>query len=182
MAADGGGAAGAESRTMRERAERLARSRHAGQVDKGGMPYWRHPDRVSAGCASAEAKIAGWLHDLIEDTETTADELLELGFPPAVVQAVELDTRLDGEDYMAYIRRILAACDADDRQTRQAGRIAREVKMADLRDNMDLGRLRVIREADRRRVTKYHRAYALLAAWTEETGAVGVEGRVSRAS
>lgn len=182
MAADGGGAADAESRTMLERAERLARSRHAGQVDKGGMAYWRHPARVSAGCASAEAKIAGWLHDLIEDTETTADELLELGFPPAVVQAVELDTRLDGEDYMAYIRRILAACDADDRQTRQAGRIAREVKMADLRDNMDLGRLRVIREADRRRVTKYRRAYALLAAWTGETVAAGVEGRVSRAS
>ena len=83
---------------------------------------------------------------------------------------------------MAYIRRILAACDVDDRQTRQAGRIAREVKMADLRDNMDLGRLRVIREADRRRVTKYRRAYALLAAWTGETGAAGAEGRVSRAS
>ena len=54
--------------------------------------------------------------------------------------------------------------------------------MADLRDNMDLGRLCVIRDADRRRVTKYRRAYALLAAWMGETGAAGAEGRVSRAS
>ncbi|NMM96005.1 guanosine-3',5'-bis(diphosphate) 3'-pyrophosphohydrolase [Bifidobacterium sp. DSM 109960] len=150
---------------MLERAERLARLRHAGQTDKGGAEYWRHPARVSAGCRSGEAKIAGWLHDLLEDTGTTADELLELGFSEAVVRAVELDTRRDGEDYMAYIRAILAACDAADPATRHAGRIAREVKMSDLRDNMDLTRLTVVREADRRREAKYRRAYALLAAW-----------------
>lgn len=165
MTRTGAGMQDTEAHAMLERAERLARLRHAGQTDKGGAEYWRHPARVSAGCESNEAKIAGWLHDLLEDTGTTAGELLELGFPEAVVRAVELDTRRGGEDYMAYIRAILDACDADDPATRHAGRIAREVKMSDLRDNMDLSRLPLVREADRRREAKYRRAYALLAAW-----------------
>ena len=165
MTRPGAGMQDAGSQALLERAERLVRLRHAGQTDKGGAEYWRHPARVSAGCVSYEAKIAGWLHDLLEDTGTTAGELLEMGFPALAVRAVELDTRRGDEDYMAYIRRILAACDADDPAICHAGRIAREVKMADLRDNMDLGRLGVVRESDRRRVEKYRKAYALLASW-----------------
>lgn len=149
-------------RTLLERAECLARSRHAGQVDKAGTPYWRHPARVSAGCSTPEARIAGWLHDLLEDTATTADELRSLGFPEPVVMAVELDTRRDGDDYMTYIRRIVRSCGSADPVLARAAHIAREVKMSDLRDNMDLGRLPVVREADRKRVAKYRAAYRLL--------------------
>lgn len=144
------------------RAERLARQRHAGQVDKAGAPYWRHPMRVSAACASPEGRIAGWLHDLLEDTDTTPDELSALGFPPAVVAAVDLDTRRDGEPYMDYIGRIVAACGSSDPRVATAGRIAREVKLADLRDNMDLGRLPAVTEADLRRCARYRRARRIL--------------------
>ena len=143
-------------------AERLARERHTGQVDKGGETYWRHPQRVSAGCATPEGRITGWLHDLLEDTSTTADELLDLGFPPAIVRAVELDTHQDGESYMEYIRRILAACNSPDPATAEAGRIAREVKLSDLADNMNLDRLPAITDADRQRIKKYQKARRLL--------------------
>ncbi|MBW3094091.1 hypothetical protein KIH75_01755 [Bifidobacterium sp. 64T4] len=160
--------------TLLERAEELARSRHAGQVDKGGAPYWRHPARVSAGCSAPEAKVAAWLHDLLEDTATTAEELRSLGFPETVVMAVELDTRRDGDDYMTYIRRIAAACGSADPMLARAAVLAREVKMSDLRDNMNLDRLPVVREVDLRRVEKYRAAYRILeSAVTNGTGTVG---------
>lgn len=143
-------------------AERLARERHAGQVDKSGKEYWHHPQRVSAGCATLQGRIVGWLHDLLEDTTTTPDELMGLGFPEIIVRAVELDTRCDGEPYMDYIRRILAACDSPDPATAAAGRIAREVKLSDLADNMNLDRLPSITDADLRRLEKYRKARRLL--------------------
>ena len=143
-------------------AEQLARERHAGQTDKAGAAYWMHPQRVSQGCASNEARIAGWLHDLIEDTDTTAEELLTLGFPPDVVAAVQLDTRRVDESYMDYIQRIVDACDSQDPAVACAGRIAREVKMSDLRDNMNLDRLPTVTDTDRARVEKYRAAYSVL--------------------
>ncbi|HJE20752.1 MAG TPA: HD domain-containing protein [Bifidobacterium pullorum] len=143
-------------------AERLARERHAGQVDKAGADYWTHPQRVSQGCTSPEGRIAGWLHDLLEDTDTTADELLALGFPAEIVAAVQLDTRRPGDSYMDYVRRIADACASGDPAVAHAGRIAREVKMSDLRDNMNLSRLRTVTDEDRRRVEKYRMAYATL--------------------
>lgn len=145
-------------------AERLARERHSGQVDKAGAEYWTHPQRVSQGCTSVQGKIAGWLHDLIEDTATTSSELLQLGFPEVVVNAVLLDTRQDGVPYMTYIGRIVEACQSDNPTVAAAGRIAREVKMSDLRDNMDLTRLSTVTGADLERVRKYSKAYAVLEA------------------
>lgn len=143
-------------------AERLARERHHGQFDKGGEEYWHHPQRVAAGCATIQGRIAGWLHDLLEDTATTADELLDLGFPPVIVRAVELDTRRGGEPYMDYIRRIRSACDSPDPATAEAGRIAREVKLSDLADNMNLDRLPVVTGKDLRRMERYREARHLL--------------------
>lgn len=143
-------------------AEQLARERHASQTDKAGAAYWTHPQRVSQGCTSDEARIAGWLHDLIEDTGTTAEELLTLGFPPDVVAAVQLDTRRVDESYMDYIQRIVDACDSQDPAVACAGRIAREVKMSDLRDNMNLDRLPTVTDTDRARVEKYRAAYSVL--------------------
>ena len=145
-------------------AEQLARERHAGQTDKAGAAYWTHPQRVSQGCTSDEARIAGWLHDLIEDTDATAEELLTLGFPSDVVAAVQLDTRRPDESYMDYIQRIVDACDSQAPTVARAGRIAREVKMSDLRDNMNLDRLPTVTDTDRARVAKYRAAYDLLTA------------------
>ena len=76
--------------------------------------------------------------------------------------AVQLDTRRPGDSYMDYVRRIADACASGDPAVAHAGRIAREVKMSDLRDNMNLSRLRTVTDEDRARVAKYRAAYAML--------------------
>ena len=107
----------------------LATKAHAGQLDKAGRPYIEHPLRVMARVSGAPAKMAAVLHDVLEDTEVTAAELLSLGCPPEVVRAVEALSKREGEGYEDFVAR--AAKDP----------IAREVKRADLLDNSDESRL-----------------------------------------
>ncbi|MBB2959912.1 phosphohydrolase [Methylobacterium sp. R2-1] len=123
-------------------AEALARRLHAGQVDKGGAPYTGHLGRVAARArAHAEAmglprqhaewcQQVGWLHDTIEDVGATADDLLDTGFDPAVVQAVELLTRPEGKPYLECVAAIIASGD----------RLAMIVKLSDNEDNLDPAR------------------------------------------
>ena len=123
-------------------AESFARCLHAGQVDKGGAPYTGHLGRVAARArAHAEAmglpgqhaewcQQVGWLHDTIEDTDVTADDLLDAGFDPAVVQAVELLTRPKGKPYLECVAAIIASGD----------RLAMIVKLSDNEDNLDPAR------------------------------------------
>ena len=128
----------------------IAVKAHAGQADKAGAPYIGHPERVSARCATTRQKCAALLHDVLEDTPTTADDLLAQGVPADVVAVVQKLTHPDGVPYMDYVRGI--AGDPD----------ARAVKMSDLTDNMDLSRLPEVIEKDRERVEKYKRAFAIL--------------------
>lgn len=123
-------------------AEIFARRVHAGQVDKGGAPYTGHLGRVAArarahaeamGLASQHAEWCeqvGWLHDTIEDTGTTVDDLLDAGFDPAVVQAVQLLTRPAGKPYLECVAAIIASGD----------RLAMIVKLSDNEDNLDPAR------------------------------------------
>lgn len=131
------------------KAEELARIAHFGQKDKAGDDYINHPLRVSFGLSGAEAAVA-LLHDVVEDTQFTLDDLAGEGFSKAIVSGVNAMTRKDGESYEAFVRR--------------AGRnkIARVVKMADLRDNMNLLRLPELTDEDLQRVKKYHKAYKYL--------------------
>ncbi|MBI1690476.1 phosphohydrolase [Methylorubrum sp. DB1722] len=127
---------------MREDAETFARRVHAGQTDKGGAPYSGHLGRVAARSrAHAEAlglprqhaewcEQIGWLHDTIEDTSTTADDILDAGFDPAVVQAVQLLTRPAGKPYLECVTAIIASGD----------RLAMIVKLSDNEDNLDPAR------------------------------------------
>ncbi|CAO4167928.1 HD domain-containing protein [Methylorubrum aminovorans] len=123
-------------------AEIFARRAHSGQVDKGGAPYTGHLGRVAAR-ARAHAEVlglplqhaewcqqVGWLHDTIEDTGTTADDLLDAGFDPAVVQAVQLLTRPAGKPYLECVAGIIASGD----------RLAMIVKLSDNEDNLDPAR------------------------------------------
>ena len=133
----------------------LAAEAHRGQVDKAGRPYILHPLRVMSHLgaqASDEARMAALLHDVVEDTPITMDELRKCGYPPVVLSAVASLTKRDGEDYEAFVRR--------------AGRdvLARVVKIADLHDNMDLTRIASPAEKDLARLEKYRRALALLEA------------------
>lgn len=132
------------------KAEELARKYHARQYDKAGAPYIEHPRAVAAQLEDLEQKITAWLHDLCEDTEVTPELLLQEGFTPRIVQAVQVLTRPKGMDYYDYIRTI------------RPNAIARAVKIADLTHNMDLSRLDQVTQADEARVEKYRRALAYL--------------------
>ncbi len=103
----------------------VAAKAHAGQRDLGGNDYILHPVAVSEICHSKEAKIAALLHDVIEDTPVTAEELLEKGIPKNIVHAVVLVSKtadFEEEDYFTRIKE---------------NPIAREVKLADLLHNLD---------------------------------------------
>lgn len=134
-----------------EKAIAFATQAHAGQTDKAGKPYITHPMRVMDQMDGTEAKIAAILHDVLEDTDHTADDLRDrLGLPDNILEAVLLLTRSPGMDYMDYVRR-LADCP-----------LAAAVKRADLQDNMDLTRLPQITEKDKKRCEKYRSALNLL--------------------
>lgn len=137
------------------RARDVAQLAHAGQLDRAGKPYIGHPQRVAASQRSDVAASAAWLHDVVEDTTVTLDDLRRGGFGHRVVDAVDALSRREGEDYLAYVRRA------------GANPIARLVKIADLHDNMDLsrfdGRPTAELEAARERVArKYEPALRLL--------------------
>ena len=115
-------------------------------------PYILHPLRVMFGVEGEVARMVAVLHDVVEDCEGwTFERLREEGFSPAVIKALELVTkRDDGEDYMAFIARA------------GASEIGRRVKMADLKDNMDMSRIADPTERDHQRIAKYERALAYL--------------------
>lgn len=127
------------SQPVSERARDVALLAHAGQLDKAGAPYIGHPERVASRQRSEAAVSAAWLHDVVEDTVVTLDDLRQGGFDRRVVDAVEALTRRDGEDYLDFVRRAAR------------NPIARLVKIADIEDNMDLSRLSSSPEAQRER-------------------------------
>ena len=128
----------------------VAEEGHRGQVDKGGQPYINHPKAVAASLTNTEYKIAGYLHDICEDTPATFDDLLRLGFTPRIVQAVRLLTKVKGQSYREYLSRIREdAC-------------ARAVKIADLKHNMDISRIPAPAAKDFARVEKYKKSLAFL--------------------
>ena len=124
-------------------------------MDKAGKPYIEHPARVAQAVQGDDAKAVAWLHDVVEDTPITLDDLRLGGFSGRVVRGVDAMTHREGEEYLSFVRR--AALDP----------VARQVKLADVRDNMDLGRLAgqgpEALEAGRRRIReKYEPALRVL--------------------
>lgn len=134
-----------------ERALAIAREAHQGQVDKAGAPYVGHPVRVAHACVSDDAKIVALLHDVVEDCEGWSFERLRAeGFSDAVMAGIESVTKRDGEAYDDFVRRAAA------------NPLGREVKLADMADNMDLSRIAQPTQKDIDRVAKYRQATALL--------------------
>src|SRR3954451_4706993 len=111
-----------------EKAIQIAALAHDGQVDKEGLPYILHPLRVMAGVEGLEAKIVAVLHDVIEDTPVTADDLRQEGFSEAIIAAVLCVTHRKDEPYADYVVRC------------KGNEIARRVKLSDLEDNTRLSR------------------------------------------
>ena len=123
---------------------------HREQTDKSGMPYVFHPFHLAEQMKTEETTIVALLHDVVEDTEYTIDDLIRMGFDKAVTDAIALMTHAEGVDYMDYVRQI------------QKNPVAKAVKLADLRHNSDLSRLDFVDEKALRRREKYLKAIALL--------------------
>ena len=111
---------------MLAKALNIAYSAHQGQIDKGGIPYIQHPIRVALNCRTDDEKIVALLHDVIEDTSVTVEELINEGFNQNIIDAIISLTKRNGEDYMTFIRRV------------SSNELATLVKIQDLKDNMDL--------------------------------------------
>ena len=133
-----------------ERAIVIATEAHAGARDKGGAPYIFHPLRLMLGMTTEAEQIAAVLHDVVEDSDWTLDQLREEGFSGEVVRAVEHLTRRADETYAEFVHR--------------AGEdpVATRVKAADLIDNMDLSRIASPTATDHERLARYERALATL--------------------
>ncbi len=131
----------------------LVATHFKGVTDKVGQPYILHCIRVMMGVESLDGKIVGILHDLVEDTDVTLEELRAAGFSETVVRGVDLMTHREGVSYADYVVRL------------QHDPIAKAVKLSDLRDNLSPQRvlLRSDRAArDRSRLAKYAASYRFL--------------------
>lgn len=128
-------------------AETTATDAHSGQVDIGGHSYVEHPKYVANSVDCLEQKIIAWLHDVLEDTKLTEDDLRKLGFTESIIYSVKLLTRNKNMDYEEYLWML------------KQDKNAKEVKLADLAHNMDTSRLgRELKERDKRRMEKYEKA------------------------
>lgn len=135
---------------LEELAFEIAKAAHAGQTDKAGLDYILHPQQVAAMMTTDEEKAVALLHDIIEDTNVTASELLARGLPIAVVEAVEALTKKDDQNYANYLANV------------KRNGLATAVKLADLKHNSDLSRLDKITKKDRDRAEKYRKAIEYL--------------------
>jgi len=135
-----------------ERAITIAVRAHRGQRDFSGEPYVMHPIRVMLRVETVQQRIVAILHDVVEDTDCTMEDLRRQGFPEKLLKALDCVTKREGEDYEDFVKR--SASDP----------IARRVKIADLEDNMDVRRRLKVKEKDARKLAKYLKAWRELTA------------------
>ena len=123
---------------------------HKEQVDKSGMPYVFHPFHLAEQMNTEETTIVALLHDLVEDTDYTIEDLVDMGFDKSITDAIALMTHTDNVAYMDYVRAI------------KDNPIAKTVKLADLKHNSDLTRLETVDEKALSRREKYLKAITIL--------------------
>jgi (p)ppGpp synthase/HD superfamily hydrolase len=133
-----------------EDALQLALRAHAGQKDKYGQPYILHPLRVMARMETEAEQVVALLHDVVEDSDTTLDDLREQGYSMTIIEAVDALSKREGEEYFAFVQRAIA------------NPIARRVKQGDLEDNMDIRRMPEISEEAHKRLQKYRKAWTMV--------------------
>ncbi|MEQ8153705.1 MAG: GTP pyrophosphokinase [Clostridiaceae bacterium] len=131
---------------MLEKAIEIAARAHKGQADKAGEPYILHPLRVMFAGENELEQICGVLHDVIEDSAVTFDDLRKEGFSERVIAVLDCLTRRDAESYDEFINRILK------------NETACYVKLKDLKDNLNLGRILNPDSRDFERIEKYMKA------------------------
>ena len=131
-------------------AMRLCFQAHKNQTDKSDIPYVFHPIHLAEQMEDEDTTVVALLHDVVEDTDYTIDDLAAMGFHERVLDAIRLMTHDDDVPYMDYVAKI------------KENAIAKAVKLADLAHNSDITRLDVIDEKAKARVEKYARAIQLL--------------------
>ena len=134
----------------KKKAMKLCFKAHKDQVDKSGMPYVFHPFHVAEQMTDEVTTIVALLHDVVEDTNNTLDDIAAMGFGQDVVDALALMTHDKNVPYLDYVAKI------------KDNPIARTVKLADLAHNSDPTRLDVIDEKTKERLEKYRKARTLL--------------------
>lgn len=135
---------------MTKKALKLCFEAHKEQSDKSGMPYVFHPFHLAEQMKDEETTIVALLHDVVEDSDVTIDDLKKMGFSQNVVEAIALMTHDPDIEYMDYVAKI------------KENPIAKAVKLADLKHNSDMKRLDTVTKWDRERAAKYKKAIKLL--------------------
>ena len=133
-----------------KKAMKLCFKAHKDQVDKSGMPYVFHPFHVAEQMTAEATTIVALLHDVVEDTDYTLEDIAAEGFGKEILEAVALMTHEDDIPYLDYVAKL------------KENPIARAVKLADLAHNSDLSRIGEIDEETKRRLEKYKKAKDIL--------------------
>lgn len=132
------------------KAMKIAYEAHKEQYDKGGVPYIFHPYHLAEQLDEEYEICVALMHDVVEDTDITLEDIANAGFPQEVVDAVGLMTKNKGEDYFEYVRRV------------KNNSITRKVKLLDLKHNSDPTRLVNGKEKSEKQLEKYAKAKAIL--------------------
>jgi (p)ppGpp synthase/HD superfamily hydrolase len=133
-----------------EKSLAIALRAHTGVTDKAGRAYILHPLRIMAKMTTDNEMSAALLHDVIEDSDITAADLLSEGIPSEVVDAVLCLSKREAESYQDFVVRA------------KQNPIARKVKIADIEDNINVLRITNLTEKDLARIAKYHAAWQFL--------------------
>ena len=128
----------------------IAARAHHNQFEKTGKPYILHPLRLMTQLSDEHEMTVAVLHDVVEDSELSFEDLIAVGISHQAIASLKLLTHVDGVPYQDYI----AALARDP--------VARRIKMLDLQDNMDLNRMPNPRQKDFDRIQRYHEAYKYL--------------------
>ncbi len=128
---------------MLDKAIEIAHIAHKGQLDKAGKPYIGHPLRVMNAVETDDEKIVGVLHDAVEDSDLTLEDLKVAGFSDVIIEAIDAITKREGEKPKDYLNRVMD------------NSLALKVKIADMTDNMDISRISNPTERDRERIRIY---------------------------
>ena len=133
-----------------EKSLEIALIAYAGQKDKAGKTYILHPLRIMAKMNTDDERAVAILHDVIEDSDYTAEDLLSQGLPSNIVEAVQVLSKIENETYDQFVVRV------------KSNELATKVKIADIEDNINILRLDSVNNYDLERVAKYHKAWKSL--------------------
>lgn len=141
--------------TLTKNALKLCFEKHKDQKDKTGLPYVFHPFYLATQMDDEYTTVCALLHDVVEDSDVTFEDLINDGYPMEVIEALKLLTHNSEDDYFEYVRKICT------------NELAVKVKIADLKHNSDLSRLDVIDEYALKRNEKYKKALELIQELTD---------------